>query len=135
MAAENGSHHPNYFLIFLALCGLTGLSVVFDLVEFEDRIFLVVAVLAVATAKALFVMTYFMHLKFEGRWKFVLLAPTIILAMGLPMALLPDIGVHYYLQIVPQGEAVVTHGDHDDHGSSTPEASDESHDAPAHGDH
>ena len=51
-----------------------------------------VLVLSVATAKALFVMMYFMHLKFEGRWKYVLLSPTVILAIGLPLALLPDIG-------------------------------------------
>jgi cytochrome c oxidase subunit 4 len=63
-------------------------------------------VLAVASAKALLVMIYFMHLKFEGRWKFVLLAPTIILALGLPLALLPDVGAHYYLLDVPQDREV-----------------------------
>ena len=62
----------------------------------------IVIVLAIATAKALFVMAYFMHLKFEGKWKFVLLAPTIILACGIPLALTPDIGVHYYIDVAPQ---------------------------------
>ena len=47
-------------------------------------------------------MAYFMHLKFEGRWKYLLLAPTVSLAMGLPLALLPDIGVHYYTPPAPQ---------------------------------
>ena len=50
---------------------LTGLSVLCDLVNIESKVFVAFAVLAVATAKALFVMTYFMHLKFEGRWAFV----------------------------------------------------------------
>jgi cytochrome c oxidase subunit 4 len=59
-------------------------------------------VLAVACAKALFVMMYFMHLKFEGKWKYVLLAPTIVLAMAIPAALMPDIGSHYYDYDVPQ---------------------------------
>ena len=59
-------------------------------------------VLAVAVAKAQFVMRYFMHLKFEGRWKYLLLLPTAILAVGVPMALFPDIGAHYYDQEAPQ---------------------------------
>jgi len=88
--------HANYLLVFVALCVCTLLSVGTDLVEFGSRAVLAVVVLAVAVAKALFVMVYFMHLKFEGRWKFLLLAPTFILAAGLPLALLPDIGMHYY---------------------------------------
>src|SRR5258708_23153201 len=67
-------------------------------------ILLTFIVLAVACAKALFVMLYFMHLKFEGKWKFVLLAPTMVLAMAIPAALMPDIGSHYYDYEVPQLE-------------------------------
>jgi cytochrome c oxidase subunit 4 len=29
-------------------------------------------------------------------WKYVLLLPTAILALGLPLALAPDIALHYY---------------------------------------
>jgi cytochrome c oxidase subunit 4 len=47
-------------------------------------------------------MMFFMHLKFEGNWKFVLLTPTTILAIGLPLALLPDIGASYYTSVAPQ---------------------------------
>ncbi len=47
-------------------------------------------------------MLFFMHLKFERNWKYVFLFPTTILAIGLPLALLPDIGVHYYEVDVPQ---------------------------------
>lgn len=88
--------HANYLWVFVALCVCTALSVATDLVDLGSRAALAVVVLAVAVAKALFVMIYFMHLKFEGRWKFLLLAPTFILAAGLPLALLPDIGMHYY---------------------------------------
>jgi cytochrome c oxidase subunit 4 len=117
---EDASHeaqHPsiNYWYIFYALCVLTGLSVLADLVREnstfasiigEDRVKVVICfiVLAVACAKALFVMLYFMHLKFEGKWKFVLLTPTIVLAMAIPAALMPDIGSHYYDYQVPQLE-------------------------------
>ena len=112
MADEHPTYHANYFLVFGALCVLTALSVVADLVDIRDTRVLIVIVLAVATAKALFVMMYFMHLKFERKWKYVLLAPTVILAMGLPLALLPDIGVHYYTVITPQSKETVHGTDH-----------------------
>ena len=92
--------HPNYWAIFLALCGLTGLSWLLDESLgwglLSSPVLVVVGVLAVSTAKALFVVTYFMHLKFEGRWKYVLLTPTVILAAGLPLSLAPDLSLRYY---------------------------------------
>jgi cytochrome c oxidase subunit IV len=111
-------HHVWYFGIFGALCVLTLVSVLLDLFHIKGRLFLGInivlasLVLSVAAAKALFVMMYFMHLKFEGRWKFLLLAPTVILAMGLPLALMPDVGAHYYLTDVPQNTAQVTEQSH-----------------------
>ena len=106
MSDEHGSHHVNYFVIFGILCVCTGLSVVFDVLSLQNKILLITLVLGVAVAKALFVMLFFMHLKFEGNWKFVLLAPTIILACGIPLALLPDVGVHYYTIATPQENAI-----------------------------
>lgn len=102
MSDEQHAHHVNYFIIFAILCGCTALSILFDVVEISNKIVLITLVLGVAMAKALFVMLFFMHLKFEGRWKYVLLLPTAILAIGLPLALLPDIGVHYYSLDAPQ---------------------------------
>jgi cytochrome c oxidase subunit 4 len=43
-----------------------------------------------------------MHLKFERTWKYMLLAPTLILAAGLMVALVPDVGRHYYTVDSPQ---------------------------------
>lgn len=99
-----------YTKIFYALCFCTVLSIVFDLIDLREKnvigikgvILLAFLVLAVACAKALFVLIYFMHLKFEGKWKYVLLSPTIILAMGLTIAMTPDIGIHYYTSEAPQ---------------------------------
>ena len=102
---DHSAHHVNYIAVFGALCVFTGLSVLFDVLSFENRMITIVLVLAVAVAKALCVMMFFMHLKFEGNWKYVLLAPTTILAIGLPLALLPDIGVHYYTPLAPQDGA------------------------------
>ena len=100
--ADHESHHVNYLAVFIALCVFTGLSVVFDVVDIPSKGLLIVLVLAVAVAKALCVLAFFMHLKFERNWKYVLLAPTTILAIGVPLALMPDVGVHYYAVSVPQ---------------------------------
>jgi cytochrome c oxidase subunit IV len=104
MSDQHDSHHVNYLLVFVALCVFTALSVVFDMFQPASKAVLAVLVLGVALAKALCVMAFFMHLKFERSWKYVLLAPTIILACGIPLALLPDIGVHYYTVTAPQQE-------------------------------
>jgi len=97
----HSGHHVNYLMIFFVLCGCTGLSVLFDVLSFSKPVTMVL-VLSVACAKALCVMMFFMHLKFEGNWKYVLLAPTTILAIGLPIALFPDIGSSYYTNAAPQ---------------------------------
>lgn len=123
MPDNHGEHHVRYGVIFAILCVCTGASWIFDIMEINNYILLIFLVLAIATAKALFVMLFFMHLKFEGNWKYVLLAPTIILAMGLPLALMPDMGVHYYTVDVPQMEdADSDRGDSntsDSHGSQS----------------
>jgi cytochrome c oxidase subunit 4 len=95
--------HVNYWAIFGALCLLTVASVIADLMGGTmGKVVLGLVVLTVACFKAMFVMLYFMHLKFEGKWKFVLLAPTTILALAIIAALMPDIGTHYYDVRVPQ---------------------------------
>ncbi|GDX93136.1 hypothetical protein LBMAG46_31440 [Planctomycetia bacterium] len=98
---DHQTHHVNYLAVFFVLCGCTGLSVLFDVLSMPKGV-TIVLVLAVACAKAMSVMMYFMHLKFEGNWKYVLLAPTTILAIGLPIALFPDIGRSYYINAAPQ---------------------------------
>lgn len=120
---DAGAHHVNYLKIFVFLCICTLVSVVFDLVPLSRGV-VAVLVLAVAVAKAQFVMRFFMHLKFEGNWKYVLLLPTVILACGIPLALAPDIGMHYYTQETPQvhviGQASGGHGTEAAHETETP---------------
>ena len=98
---SHGAHHVNYLVIFGILCVCTALSVIFDVIHLNKAL-TIVLVLAVAITKAMCVMMFFMHLKFEGNWKFVLLAPTTILAIGLPLALYPDVGASYYTPTAPQ---------------------------------
>ena len=101
--AHDSAPHVNYMYIFYALCGLTLLSVLADVLgKGQGKVLIGSIVLIVACCKAAFVMMYFMHLKFEAAWKYALLAPTIILAGFLMIALIPDIGLHYYANVVPQ---------------------------------
>lgn len=110
--AHDESHpHVNYLLIFVGLCICTALSVVFDVVEMTPAL-VVFAVLAVAVAKASLVMTFFMHLKFEGRWKYIILLPTSILGVGLMVALAPDMAMHYYRYDVMQSNIVAPRAEH-----------------------
>ena len=96
------SHGAAYFRVFCALCVFTVISVAADWLQPSSKVMLGAIVLSVAVAKALCVMMFFMHLKFERAWKYLLLAPTVIIAMALPVALRPDIGTHYYTQDVQQ---------------------------------
>ena len=100
---HDASHGTAYFRVFCALCVFTLISYVADLPQLKlNHILLGAVVLTVATMKALCVMMYFMHLKFERAWKYLLLAPTIILALALPLSLRPDVGESYYVQDVQQ---------------------------------
>jgi cytochrome c oxidase subunit 4 len=96
------SHGGVYLVVFGLLCVFTVISWVADIIHMKSHAMLVAIVLTVATAKALCVMMYFMHLKFERAWKYMLLLPTFILATGMMIALLPDIAMHYYTVDVPQ---------------------------------
>jgi caa(3)-type oxidase subunit IV len=53
---------------------------------------LVLGLVVLAVTKASLVGLYFMHLKYEGKWIYLLLLPTAFLMIMLPLALYPDIG-------------------------------------------
>lgn len=101
-ADDHGSHGKTYFTVFLALCGFTLASIVADVLNLSNRSVLVTIILAIATSKALCVMMFFMHLKFERAWKYLLLAPTAVLAAAIPFSLFPDISAPYWTRDVPQ---------------------------------
>jgi cytochrome c oxidase subunit 4 len=117
--AHDASHGAAYRNVFIALCVFTLVSVGADWFKSDTtrgKIILGAVVLAVATCKALCVMLYFMHLKFERAWKYLLLAPTLIIAAALPLSLRPDIGETYYTLDIqqqrdyPEHEASQNHG-------------------------
>jgi len=102
--AQDQEHsEPNYLAIFGVLCLLTLISIVADFLPLSGVKLLLVGIVAVvATAKAAFVMLYFMHLKFESVWKYALLGPALFLAISLIAGIFPDIAFHYYPVDVPQ---------------------------------
>ena len=87
-----GEHHSvNYMRVFYALIVLTGIELLCSLIPASMRGFMIFLLLVLAVAKAVLVAMYFMHLKFEGRWKHVAVIPPLILAAVLVFALMPDI--------------------------------------------
>ncbi|HAB12067.1 MAG TPA: oxidase, partial [Planctomycetaceae bacterium] len=118
--ADHKSHDKIYLLVFGALLVFTALSFGADVLPVKEAgsesegwstPVIAVIVLAIAVAKATCVMLFFMHLKWERGWKYVLLAPTTILAIGFPISLMPDIGFHYYHQ-VPTETMIEASADH-----------------------
>ncbi|MEQ8208650.1 MAG: cytochrome C oxidase subunit IV family protein [Lacipirellulaceae bacterium] len=49
--------------------------------------------MAVSCTKAMLVILFFMHLKWEANWKWVLTVPMIIMSALLMLALVPDVGM------------------------------------------
>jgi caa(3)-type oxidase subunit IV len=89
-----GAHHPqpNYMRVFYALIVLTAIELMVSAVLSGARGVMIFTLIVLAVAKAVLVALYFMHLKFEGRWKHIAVIPPLILAMILVFALMPDIG-------------------------------------------
>jgi cytochrome c oxidase subunit IV len=58
------------------------------------------AMMAVSVAKAMLVILFFMHLKWEANWKYVLTIPCTIMSVFLVLMLVPDIGrrTRYYAE-------------------------------------
>ena len=90
--AEHTTSVRAYLVVFLALLVLTILEYVYAR-AFADAEFLVLVggLVALAAVKAGLVGLFFMHLLFEGRWKYLLLIPTAFLASVVVLGLVPDI--------------------------------------------
>ncbi len=97
---HHGKPHDvkKYLYVFLALCVLTSMSffTYSDYWPFHEYpqvgwTFM----MAVSLCKALLVMLFFMHLKYEASWKYVLTIPASVMAVFLVIALVPDIKWRY----------------------------------------
>ena len=97
---DDMSHHiRQYIKVFVALCVLTTLSFFtyseywpFHATPAVGWAFM----MCVSCCKALLVMLFFMHLKYEADWKYVLTIPASIMSVFLALALVPDIGMRIH---------------------------------------
>jgi len=92
-------HHGGtgiYIAIFFALCGLTTLSFLTYFDFWRNHVPTEVSrafMMAVSCTKAMLVIMFFMHLKWEANWKWVLTVPASIMSALLIFALVPDVGL------------------------------------------
>jgi cytochrome c oxidase subunit 4 len=93
---EHPAHHGSasaYWAVFVALCLLTTLSFLTQASWWPfgpamSRILMMI----VSCAKALLVILFFMHLKWETNWKWVMTIPASVMALFLMLMLIPDVG-------------------------------------------
>lgn len=93
--AEDHGHEPVSVKLYGIIGGILVVGTILAFV-FADRLQLswgatVLMIFGIATFKVLLVAMYFMHLKFERGWKWILTIPPLILFLALLLALLPDI--------------------------------------------
>lgn len=85
-----------YITVFVALCVLTSASffTYSSAWPFHDTPAVGWAfMMAVSCTKAMLVMLFFMHLKWEASWKYVLTIPAALMSIFLMLVLVPDIGL------------------------------------------
>ena len=84
-------HHVNYYLIFTVLVVLTILTVLVAFHRFQSEAINLLLALVIASAKALCVALFFMHLKFEGKLIYTIFIVPLLLCVLLTVALIPDV--------------------------------------------
>lgn len=91
---QHESYVKAYLRVFLALLVLTMVEYLYAKLFADSPAFLLIAGLVViAVVKAALVGMFFMHLLFEGRWKYLMLIPTTFLAVVTVAGLIPDIAM------------------------------------------
>jgi cytochrome c oxidase subunit 4 len=89
---EVESHAP-YMRIWFLLAVLTGVEWFYAYIFKNSFTLLVGGLVALALVKAGMVGWYFMHLKFEKKWVYILIVPACVMAVFLTLALVPDIAM------------------------------------------
>ena len=82
--------HAPYLKVWFWLAVLTGVEYFYAFFLKDYFLILVLGLLFLALIKAGMVGWYFMHLKFEGNWVYILIVPACILATIIVLALCPD---------------------------------------------
>ncbi|MEX2111661.1 MAG: cytochrome C oxidase subunit IV family protein [Pirellulales bacterium] len=95
-AHENHGGIAQYIYVFIALCVLTGASffTYSSAWPFHNEPKIGWAfMMAVSCTKAMLVILFFMHVKYEANWKYVLTIPAAFMSIFLILALVPDVGL------------------------------------------
>jgi cytochrome c oxidase subunit 4 len=93
---ESHGGYGLYIGVFVALCVLTTFSFLTYFDFWREHVSVGVSrafMMAVSCTKAMLVILFFMHLKWEASWKWVLTAPVIVMSALLVFALVPDVGL------------------------------------------
>jgi len=133
---EHGAHDgiAKYVYVFLALCVLTSASffTYSSYWPFPNQPKIGWAfMMAVSCTKAMLVILFFMHVKYEANWKYVLTVPAAFMSVFLMLALVPDVGMRGHwvseerLQNMAEPRSAVrrsvTHHGSSEHAPATPE--------------
>ena len=96
IAVEHATEaHAPYLKVFAALAVLTAIEYYYAAIFKDHFAVLLTGLLALAVVKAGLVGWYFMHLKFEGNWVYIMIVPAMILAAIIVLALCPDMVLKY----------------------------------------
>jgi cytochrome c oxidase subunit 4 len=120
-----------YLGVFVALCVLTAISfAVGNSSSLRDQApgVMWAMMMAVSCAKAMLVILFFMHLKWEANWKYVLTVPASVMSLFLVLMLIPDVGrrTRYYTDerwlysATPVEKPAAGHGHDHDHEHAEP---------------
>jgi cytochrome c oxidase subunit 4 len=86
------SHAP-YLKVWAGLAVLTAIEYFYALLLKDHFLSLVLGLVTLALIKASMVGWYFMHLKFEKRWVYLLIVPACVMAVFLTLMLYPDMAM------------------------------------------
>ncbi len=86
------SHAP-YVRIWFILAVLTAVEYFYALIFKDHFPVLVLGLVSLALVKAGMVGWFFMHLKFERKWVYILIVPACVMAVFLTLALCPDMAM------------------------------------------
>ena len=97
------SHAP-YIRIWFILAVLTGVEYFYALIFKDHFPILVLGLVSLALVKAGMVGWFFMHLKFERKWVYILIIPACVMAVFLTLALCPDMAMKPVVEENPDTE-------------------------------
>ena len=129
----HGGSIKTYIAVFFALCVLTTGSFMTWTTWWQTMFSSHVGwafMMAISCTKALLVILFFMHLKYEANWKYVLTIPAGFMSIFLALMLVPDVGMRFWHYSRERLEfCALPEENKSQHGHKQP-----SHAAPHHGD-